>query len=459
LQVGRDYHSPAISDSAEFRQFETTLTDTYPDRFANQPGDPVWPAINVYAFSLIEACIAQLAQHEQPFDASSAIVEQCILQLVERLDAVEHQVACGRFIAHLTTADGSVADVGDMRIIPVRNSWEAAKQFEKVIPGAAGAFNGNPPFHHDPPLAVIVATGSGCDPLPTGGQLSKSIDRFLLLTRLLTAGTTHDVYEVVGETSMVRFVQPRLTVFDYHDVSLFGRTTTLSPDDGPVIAGLDRLLDGLVTERPDMVVTSFQMALLKFTESHRPGPWYKQLVDLSTALEAALSGQDKDDVSLRMRSRAAALLAGPDDHAAAIFDDIGKLYGLRSTLVHGSSLKASVSLKTLRSLSTANSNEPDGVVTAVGVARLRDLVRRSLLARIGLAVAEEPLWPLEGQAPGIDRILVDDEQRARWRSSWRTALESIGAGRALRRASDGHNILSGKAIQPNGIADVKLTTH
>jgi len=64
---------------------------------------------------------------------------------------------------------------------------------------------------------------------------------------------------------------------------------------------------------------------------------YEQLVDLATALEAALIGAERETegLTLRLRSRVAALLATDDDPARALFDDVNHLYGLRSKLVHG----------------------------------------------------------------------------------------------------------------------------
>jgi len=57
--------------------------------------------------------------------------------------------------------------------------------------------------------------------------------------------------------------------------------------------------------------------------------WHEQLVDLATALEGALAGSDTSDLTLRLRTRAAALLSTPNDPAAAIFKDTRALYGIR----------------------------------------------------------------------------------------------------------------------------------
>jgi hypothetical protein len=177
------------------------------------------------------------------------------------------------------------------------------------------------------------------------------------------------------------------------------------------------------------------MALWKFSESYLGTPWFDQLVDVCTALEAALSGQDKDDVLLRLRSRTATLLATEQDSAEAIFADVGELYGLRSTLVHGGSVPVKSAEKTFRRLSTFRSGLPASVALAFAVDRLRDLVRRATLARMALASGAEPLWPLDGKV-SVDAILADDHKRQQWRAAWREQLASMGAERAADRASD-----------------------
>ena len=259
--------------------------------------------------------------------------------------------------------------------------------------------------------------------------------------RLLFASTTESFYEVSGETRLVRRYHPYVTAFRRTGVTHIRRTTRPSAADSDAIAGLDNLLSNLGVERTEMVVTSLDMALLKFSESYFGTPWFDQLVDLSTALEAALSGQDKEDVLLRLRSRAAALLAAPNDSAGDIFRDVGELYGLRSTLVHGGSLTLKNAQKAMRRLSTFREGFMPAVEVALAVDRLRDLVRRAILARITLAAPPEPLWPITGDR-SVDAILADDAERSHWRSVWRDRVSSFGAATAADRARQAVDALS-----------------
>ena len=82
----------------------------------------------------------------------------------------------------------------------------------------------------------------------------------------------------------------------------------------------------------------------------------------------------------------------------------------------------------------------DGIVMAQGVERLRDLVRRALLARICLAAGEPPMWPLNAQDrddSAVDVAMADDAERVRWRDSWRQALGPAGFAAQPRDLSVG----------------------
>jgi hypothetical protein len=64
-----------------------------------------------------------------------------------------------------------------------------------------------------------------------------------------------------------------------------------------------------------------------------------------------------------------------------------------------------------------------------GVFRLRDLVRRSFLARLCLASGDDLLWAFETSAP-VDAAQADEMQRPRWRQSWRDILALLGVPEA-----------------------------
>ena len=86
--------------------------------------------------------------------------------------------------------------------------------------------------------------------------------------------------------------------------------------------------------------TSFDLSKDLFNRSFEPGTWAERITDLATALEAALIGGDRDHMHInqKLQDRSSKLLATPDDLADAIREDVKTLYGLRSSLVHGSSI-------------------------------------------------------------------------------------------------------------------------
>lgn len=95
----------------------------------------------------------------------------------------------------------------------------------------------------------------------------------------------------------------------------------------------------------------------------------------------------------RLRFRVAALLATDDDPALALFRDVGLLYGLRSRLVHGGQIQEKDLRKDLGRISTVPAENFDyrfGVALGHAVDRMRDLVRRAILARLCLAAGPNP---------------------------------------------------------------------
>lgn len=134
-----------------------------------------------------------------------------------------------------------------------------------------------------------------------------------------------------------------------------------------------------------------------------------------------------------MRSRAAALLATDSDPAQAIFGDVKVLYTLRSKLVHGGQIKQRDLRRELGKISTMPEGEADnrfGVAIGYAVDRLRDLVRRAILARLCLAAEPEPVWPFSGTTTSVDQLLADDVIRGQWRERWHGKLAELGISAA-----------------------------
>jgi hypothetical protein len=313
--------------------------------------------------------------------------------------------------------------------------------------GADSAFNRDDPRPYDPPHALLITRERTDDPDPyeVARLLSGRIERFLLLARLFGAGTVYPVFEVNGLTTLVARVNSRMTIFR-GGRPLVRRTVWVNEQHGPAFDAIGALVDEADVSREGMAATSYDVAISKFHRSHHQENPYEHLVDLATALEAILAGGEKENegLTLRLRNRAAALLAADNDHATAVFDDVGLLYGLRSKLVHGGQIKRNDMKRDLRKLSTMPADAVDqrfGVALGYAVDRMRDLVRRAILARLCLAARLEPepdteaepkaLWPFSG-ATAVDALLSDDATRAHWRSSWHEKLTALGVGDAAK---------------------------
>ena len=73
--------------------------------------------------------------------------------------------------------------------------------------------------------------------------------------------------------------------------------------------------------------------------------------------------------------------------------------------------------------------------------RMRDLVRRAILACLCLADKPDPPWPFIGET-AVDAILADDAQREIWRSHWHAKLDQLGVGDVAERPRSAAGFLS-----------------
>jgi hypothetical protein len=436
VAVGRDYFGGTIMALTEHHTLETQLEDAYPERFVGPVPRPHAEFATTYIFSFLEACVARCAR-EGSFDADSPAVEESIVELLAVLDTSSNEIVCCRHVSHLTTTSGAEVQVSDVIVVPEpEQRGELVARIQREVRGAPRAWNRDDPRPYDPPHSLLITREISDDPEPyeVANRLSARLERFLLLARLLTAGTVQSAYEVSGTTTLVARMNPLMSTFrkGWLD-ALVRRTVRLTGDEGAAFAALGGLIDAADIKREGMIATSFDVALSKFNRSHSSDSPYEHIVDLATALEAALIGaKETEGLTLRLRTRTSALLATEDDSARVLFEDVGRLYDLRSKLVHGGQIKQKDLRKIIGRISTVPSEAIEhrfGVALGYAVDRMRDLVRRAILARLCLAAEPDPLWPFEGNTP-VDAILADDAQRSAWRARWHERLGELGVGYA-----------------------------
>jgi hypothetical protein len=443
VAVGRDYFGDTIRAVPAYRGLERTLDETYPERFAEPLKRRHAEFASSYIFSFLEACIVRCGR-DRTFAADSAAVDESIDELLAVLATTTNEIVCCRHVSHLTTTRGEVR-IGDVMVVPEADEGvRLVRRIRAEIPGAPTAWNRDDPRPYDPPHALLITRELSDDPEPyeVANRLSRQLERFLFLARLLTGGTVQSAYQISGATTLAARMNPLMNIFRKGD-PLIRRTVRLAGDEAAAFAALGELIDAAEVKREGMVATSLDVALSKFNRSYSSDSPYEHLVDLATALEAALIGAEKETegLTLRLRSRGAALLATDDDPARALFGDVGLLYGLRSKLVHGGQIKEKELRMDIGRISTVPAENFDyrfGVALGHAVDRMRDLVRRAILARLCLAEGPDPLWPFDGATP-VDAILSDDAQRAAWRMRWHERLEELAvayAGAPPRSAVD-----------------------
>ncbi|MFE5501349.1 hypothetical protein ACFQ73_02205 [Amycolatopsis japonica] len=435
MAVGRDYFGDSIMPLAEFIELEAQLDKHYTERFSEPLKREHAEFAQTYIFGLLEACINRCAQAGD-FTPSGPAVEESIEELLEVLSTSTYELVCAQHVSHLTTASGVEIQIGDITIIPEPEDSHRflTNRIQQEIPSAPRAWNRDLPRPYDPPhtLLIIRETTDTPDPYVVRSQLSAKLERFLLLARLLTAGTVQSDYETSGMTTLIACMNPQIHTSGKGMLdTLVRRTVRLTGDEAAVFAAVSDMIDTVDIKRDGIVATSFDVALDKYNHSHTIGSPYEHLVDLATALEGVLIGADNEGegLTLRLCTRAAVLLARDDDPATAVFNDVKELYGLRSKLVHGGQIAEKDLRKVFTRVSTVPPGDAErrfGMALAYAVDRLRDLVRRAILARLCLAEHPNPAWPFTGHT-AVDALLADDHQRDTWRSYWHTRLAALGA--------------------------------
>jgi hypothetical protein len=436
VKVGRDYAGIDVSCPEE-EELEAMLQVMYPERFADPLTREHSEFPNFYTFSLLEGAIRRCAgAGDDRYEPDTAAVHESVDEFIWVLDSPEYTMTCCRAVSHLTTKGGMPVTIGDITIYPESSTRDVLDRVRDFIPAAGSAFNRQRPFFYDPPHSLVVTGGETTDPdtYSVGAALAHRIDRFLLIARLLYAGTCESAWQVAGASTLVsRLRGPLYRTFQKSGMPnlLMQRVIEFAPEHALAIGALSDFVDAAVVKRDKMVATSFDIALSNYTRSHEQGNYYDRIINLATALEAILTGSDDETegVGLRLRTRAAALLWTESDPGRAIFDDVKNLYNLRSRLVHGARIAEKDLLKWLKAVSTVPDDARYGVAFSFAVDRLRDLVRRSFLARLCLASGDDPLWKFETSAP-VDTALSDETERARWRQAWRAALASLGVAEA-----------------------------
>jgi hypothetical protein len=434
IQVGRDYEGSLLSGCPAFTQFSETLRQMYPAWFGAPSDDSARWFPDHLAFGFVEATIAELTRRGETGDTPNDAVEIALLHLVDYLDTEDSCLACARRVSHLMTADRKELTIAGVTILEHRK-FQETRQIAEVIPTAHSAYNGERPQSFARPEATLVSYATGPDPFNLARDAERPIERLLLALRLLYGATTADIYQVTGEVTSVCRYTARLDEIPHDPHPIPVRPAVVSASTAEPVEKLLALYDSTERRTGKEVVHGLEMAVIKFTNSFEPRPWFEKIVDLATALEATLSGTDKTDVTLRICTRAAIILSSDTDPAPAIFADVKALYDLRSSLVHGSIITHKQLEKWLAAVSTvpAPGDCTPRMRNEQLIDRLRDLVRRSILMR--LLLNSDGRWPLRADPPPpVDQLWTDPAIAGQWRAAWHQGAADLGAPDAAQPA-------------------------
>lgn len=440
LQAHVDFNWAALEELPEYENLKGAVIQAAPE---GMPPVDALPgpdfAMSLLGASFLELCVQECAAAEN-YNPDSDHVTAAIEQFSEILNGEPYAIVVARHVSHLTTASGNELEINGVTIVPEEHQ-DLRTRIRREIPAAEHAWKRIPPDPYRPPHGLLIVRNamSGVEyyGASDGGG---TLDRFLLTVCLLTGANALATYEVTGTSSRIS-ASPARFDFLFRDthVTKVRRTARLSGQEGPALAALSDLIDASLPDASDYALSSFGGSLKRFQHLDDTTNEFEQIVELATALEGIILGANEGEgLTLRLCTRTAALLAHDDDPASALFEDLKVLYNLRSTIVHGGDLKVAALGKELNKMScvpSAQEESRDIVRLGYAVDRLRDIVRRTILARMCLAAGETPRWPFRDNGKTkVDVVLADDANRIAWRAHWRGMLNELGAGMAGERS-------------------------
>lgn len=440
VRVGRDYFGRNIMGT-EYQELEALLERAYPIKFADPLSREYSDFASGYIFGLLEACVRRCAgQHgvgPGHFSADSREVTLSISEMLAVLDRDGHDVVVTGAISHATTASGAPMQLGMAHVIPddpVKPSWDFFPRTMRAwIPGAGQAYNRELPdigIAGRPNCLFALSGHTTGSPFERAAELSEALDRVLLALRLVSGTTARIHFEVHGPPTLVAGWNPHLVRHQTIAWPLVRRKLVLHASHAKAVDGLTDLLGAVNVRRDGMASNSLDIAVARYSASFQRDD-LSALIDLSTAMEAVFidEADGTEGLSGRLRARAAALLSTPTDSATNVFGDVKRLYDLRSRFVHGANLTERRLRETVLQISTITEPRAFGIAVAQAVDRMRDLTRRSILARVCLSMDDPAGWPFR-TGRSMDVVFADSDASGQLKQSWRRTLGGIGAGNA-----------------------------
>jgi len=294
---------------------------------------------------------------------------------------------------------------------------------ERLLDGQFGSHYGLVPGHDEHSVLVTEAV------FPKAGFLSvahrhvddaKKLHSLETALRLYTRGVVRagTIYEF--HVAPFPLIEPESVQLERS--SSFGgvlnwgeESAVIARRDIPRVTRLWReLMQGQFDER-------LWIAMRRFRSSYGE-PFLDGLVDLTIAMEALFGPKEGEELTHRLRLRAAFLLGRGDEEARTIYRQVGTLYDIRSRVLHGRAFAERDYRRWLTRLTGHRFArfEPVGDVVERAVAIARELVRRSIVGAVGMSQNRvgAPAWPLPDT---LDQDMATPRGKSIWRRSFQRA--------------------------------------
>ncbi|MDO8614908.1 MAG: HEPN domain-containing protein [Dehalococcoidia bacterium] len=436
IWMARDYFGHAVEGSGG--ALAEALEAALPGRFETQSAHSIDYPWN-YASALLEAAVAAATLAGEPYEVASPSVQTTIDELIEKVQAIPRSTVL-RLVADVDVEHspvskgyhdplGETIEVAGVRVIRVEN--EPEQFIERELPSAGYEVERSRVVVYPGPVSLLAATVELMADYETRvNEARRLVDHLIAAIRLATGSTARAVIDIEGDPDRVQRIRPSITPLPSSWFRFVYRPVTLAKTDVPGLLHLVSLI-GSWGEQGDWMPVRIAMGRLnRSLDGQTPGI-VDQVIDLAIGMEAALAGTDRTDIGLRLRTRAADILATDADPPEAIYRDVKTLYDLRSTFVHGGSLAAKKADKAIKSVTgTAETSSP-AEQYLLALDRWRDVLRRAILARIALTTAAVP-WTEGESRLDVDAFLLRENNR----DAWREHIRAFWAARSLPDAQN-----------------------
>jgi hypothetical protein len=418
------YGCVEIAQSEAAEPLLAALREAYPARFDAPSGSAYLPPYKDparYAAALLRAVIAEaIVARRRPTARSRAT--RPILEELHRAAAQDGQTFASLWLIDDLDLAAVNRQSFDGLTFHAPRELQDQNVVSSLMPEAMWASEPYRMPHADRGGFIYASQGGARgDHWETTKVLNERIGKFALAIRLATGSTGPNRMVWMGEPSWIHVEMPEAhPQVENQILGHWRRVAAVKPEDLSGLVDLVALI-GRAQEQSagkgqkQGTVSAVSIALGRYSRSYAGLIWQDTVLDLATALEACFGPENKEEIGLTLRTRAAHLL-GRNDAARAdeIYGDLADLYDLRSDLIHGNARFRHTPQELCDARGYAHTFPSDRLGALLD--RWRDIVRRAIVARLLLADTRcgEPLWPLRGNQVAVDRCLVRPDKREQW---------------------------------------------